>query len=161
MFKQVTGLFMDCFCFFSGNLHVVPSNPNQRWSNELHQWCRPSRVSLWNFTSRYFESCWKWVVITDFQSMLPQVPYEPILVANNIFLAIFFDFAPVGVCRTPMWCTRRLFRNWQIAHSESHWIAINVDVMLWCCDVTWRWVFANMKKDITEILFLQRPVISD
>ena len=42
----------------------------------------------------------------------------------------------IGVCRTPMWYTRHVFRNRQFMHSESHWIAIKVDVISWC-DITW------------------------
>ena len=52
----------------------------------------------------------------------------------------------IGVCRTLMWSTRPVFRNWQFAHSESHWIVFNVNMTSWCCDITWRWVFANTKK---------------
>ena len=52
----------------------------------------------------------------------------------------------IGVCRTPMWPTRPVFRNWQFAHSELHWIAINVNMISWCCDITWRRVFANMER---------------
>ena len=42
----------------------------------------------------------------------------------------------IGVCRTPMWYTRHVFRNRQFMHSESHWIAIKVDVIS-LCDITW------------------------
>ena len=62
---------------------------------------------------------------------------------------------------TPTWSTRSIFGNQQFAHSELQWIAINVNMMSWCCNVTWRRVFANMKKDVTQKLCLHTPVISD
>ena len=35
-----------------------------------------------------------------------------------------------------MWSTRSVFRNRQFVHSKLHWIATNVNVMSWHCDVT-------------------------
>ena len=67
----------------------------------------------------------------------------------------------VGVCRTPMWSTRTVFRNPQFVHSESHWIAINVNVMSWRCDVTLIRAFANMKKDVTNMMSHRNSVFED
>ena len=75
---------------------------------------------------------------------------------NNAFswnvlhqFSTFLSIQIIIVCRTSMWSTSAVFRNRQFAHSESHWIAINVNVTSWRCDVTWRRVFANMKKDVS------------
>ena len=32
----------------------------------------------------------------------------------------------------------------------AQWIAINVDMTSWRCDITWRLVFVNMEKDVTN-----------
>ena len=50
----------------------------------------------------------------------------------------------IGVCRTPMWSTRPVFRSRQFAHNESYWVAINAE-----------------KRRNIETLCLQTPVISD
>ena len=41
----------------------------------------------------------------------------------------------IGVCRTPMYSTRPVFRNSKFEHRELQRIAINVNVTSWPCDV--------------------------
>ena len=71
-------------------------------------------------------------------------------IIKNIFWVI------IGVCRTPMWSTRPVFRNPNFEQYESQRIAINLDVTSWGwvfaswhCDVTQRWVFALWCCDVT------------
>ena len=90
------------------------------------------KVTWFNVTHRQaFVDCWVYWSIMSFREK------------QGLLLVI-------GVCRTPMWSTRPVFRNRQFEHSELHWIKVNVDVTLWHCEVTWRQVFATMKKDVTD-----------
>ena len=62
----------------------------------------------------------------------------------------------IGVCRTPVWYTRFVFRNPQFLQYESQWIAIIIIMSMGCCDVmshTWRWVFAETNNIWLTLLF--------
>ena len=60
----------------------------------------------------------------------------------------------IGVFRTPVPSIMPVFRNRQFTHSESHWIAINVNMTSWHYNVTWRQVFTTWKRRHIETVFV-------
>ena len=71
---------------------------------------------------------------------------------SKFFLVLFKRLKLIGVCRTPMWSISSFTRNRQFASSESHWIAINIDVTSWRQIKTGTWIPCPAFTDLT-ILF--------